>query len=46
MEHIEGEHAANCWHCGRLTRFIEINFEAYLCPGDCTAAKWAAFQVA
>ena len=28
-----------CWNCGALTRFIEINYEAYLCSEECEWAK-------
>lgn len=35
-----------CWDCGEPTCFVEINFEAWLHPGDCEANKdreyWAA----
>lgn len=32
-----------CWHCGQPTRFLEVNFEAPLCPGACTEAKEAEY---
>jgi hypothetical protein len=32
-----------CWHCSAPTRFLEINFEAPLCPGACTEAKEADY---
>jgi hypothetical protein len=41
--HIVGSHEEPCWHCGDPTDQIEIHFEAYLCPGACTAAKEAEF---
>lgn len=33
-----------CWHCGKPTVWIEINFEAPLCLGACTDAKWKEYQ--
>lgn len=30
-----------CWHCGKPTPWIEINFETNLCPGACNDAKTA-----
>lgn len=33
------EEARPCWHCEHPTRFLEVNFEAPLCPGACTEAK-------
>lgn len=35
-----------CWHCGAPTRYVEVNFEAPLCPGACTDEKDAAYWVA
>ena len=32
-----------CWHCGEMTGWIEINFEAYLCSTECVDTKWAEF---
>lgn len=32
-----------CWHCEQPTRFLEVNFEAPLCPGACTEAKEAEY---
>jgi hypothetical protein len=34
---------ANCWHCGDLTYWIDINFEAHLCSEECEDAKWDEF---
>lgn len=41
--HITGSHEEPCWHCGDPTDQIEINFQAYLCPGACTEAKTDEF---
>jgi hypothetical protein len=35
-----------CLHCGRLTRWIELSFEAWLCPGPCSDALWADYAEA
>ncbi len=32
-----------CWHCGEPTHFVEIHFEAPLCPGRCTDVKWEEY---
>ena len=34
----------NCWHCGKPTVWVEINFEAHLCLGACTDAKWREYR--
>ena len=36
---LRGAHAGPCWHCGEMTEFIEINYEAYLCSDECEWAK-------
>lgn len=43
-DHIEGMTERPCWHCGRPTHWLELNFGTSLCPGDCTDAKWAEFD--
>lgn len=37
--------ASACWVCGRPTLWVELNFEAYLCPGKCTDLKWEEYAV-
>lgn len=32
-----------CWQCGEPTRFVEVNFEAYVCSAACDEAGWAEF---
>lgn len=34
-----GEEPRPCWHCGRPSRWLELNFEAPLHPGACSDAK-------
>lgn len=41
--HITSEHEKPCWRCGNPTRFIDIDFQAHLCPGACTEAKTEEF---
>lgn len=36
---LRGRVAKPCWHCGELTEFIEINYEAPLCSEECDWAK-------
>ena len=35
-----------CWHCGKLTSWIEVSFQAHLHPGACTEAKWDEYAEA
>lgn len=35
-----------CWHCGKETVWIEINFESWLCSPECNAAKWKEYEEA
>ena len=35
-----------CWHCGELTSWIDISFEAPLCSEECEQAKWAEYAQA
>lgn len=35
-----------CWWCGDKTRNLDVNFEAWLCPGYCTRAADRSFWVA
>lgn len=37
------EQARPCWHCSRPTHWVELAFEAPLCPGPCTAFKWREY---
>lgn len=32
-----------CWHCGELTAWVDINFEANLCSEECERAKWSEY---
>lgn len=32
-----------CWHCGRPTQWVELNFEAHLCSEECVDAKWKEY---
>ena len=40
------EGSGPCWHCGKETRWIEINFESWLCSPECNAAKWKEYEEA
>lgn len=33
-----------CWHCGLPCNWIDIDFEAYLHPGECERAKWEQYR--
>jgi hypothetical protein len=35
-----------CWHCGKETPWLEINFQAWLCSLACNRAKWAEYMKA
>lgn len=35
-----------CWHCGKSTHWVDINFEAYLCSPSCEDAKWDEYNQA
>jgi hypothetical protein len=37
---IRHEEERPCWHCQRQTKWIDINFEAFLCCPECEDAKW------
>lgn len=32
--------AGRCWNCGRLTHYIDVDFEAFLCSNRCNRQKW------
>ena len=40
--HFLGEwnQRAPCWHCGKLTSWIELTLQTNLHPGACTKDKW------
>lgn len=38
-DHISVVEPGKCWHCEKPTRYVEVNFETYLCPGECTNSK-------
>lgn len=35
-----------CWHCGRRTHWVDMNFMAYLCSEECDRAKWKEYAAA
>lgn len=35
-----------CWRCGRLTKWIELSFEAHTCSPACDDEAWAAYALA
>jgi endogenous inhibitor of DNA gyrase (YacG/DUF329 family) len=38
------EEKSACWHCGDLTQWVDLDFEAPLCSEECLTAKvheWA-----
>jgi hypothetical protein len=45
-DHIWAWRPASCWHCGRPTHWVEINYEARLHRGRCTREKDAEFHAA
>jgi hypothetical protein len=32
-----------CWHCGKPTHWVDLDFEAPLCFGECSRAKWREY---
>lgn len=36
--YIYSDKADNCYMCGRLTHFIELNIEGYICSEECDKA--------
>jgi hypothetical protein len=38
------EGSGPCWHCGKDTQWIEINFQAWLCSLECNQAKWREYE--
>ena len=40
VEHgiLYGINADNCAHCGRMTKFVDINYEAHFCSEECVKA--------
>lgn len=44
--HIRSEHTGECWCCGQQMNWVEINYEAWLCPGACTVTKDREFRKA
>lgn len=32
-----------CWHCGKMTKFVDLDFEAHLCSLRCQNAKIAEY---
>jgi hypothetical protein len=43
---IKLDNPVPCWHCGENTQWVELNFEAPLCYGECETAKWAEYRSA
>jgi hypothetical protein len=44
--HLWTGEAAPCWHCGTPTRWLDLAFEAPLCPGRCSDAKAREYAAA
>lgn len=42
----KGSPPSKCWHCGTMTVFVEISFEAPLCSEECVDAKWKEYEEA
>lgn len=43
-DHMHATSEGPCWHCGMLTPWIQWDFETWLCPGECTDAKWEEYD--
>ncbi len=43
LNHVTANSKGPCCHCGQLTDQVEIHFEAFLCPGNCTVTWWAEY---
>lgn len=37
---------SKCWHCGKLTHLVDVDFEAHLCSSKCQQAKIKEWQQA
>lgn len=44
--HIVVPAVGACWRCGQETRFIQVDFQTYLHPGECTADTWRDYDAA
>lgn len=38
-----GSREEPCMHCGRLTQWIDLSFEAHICSEECSQAAWQEF---
>lgn len=45
-DHIWVAHHQTCVICNQNTTWVELNFEAPLCPGACTEAMWDEYDEA
>ena len=45
-DHLWFEDPRPCWNCGAATNYVEVHFEAPLCPGICTDTKWTQYLYA
>jgi hypothetical protein len=35
-----------CLHCGKLSQFVDLDFEANFCSEECNRAKWQEYEEA
>lgn len=42
-ELIKTDEEQPCWNCNELTKWADINFQAYLCSEECERIKWQEF---
>lgn len=42
--HVRVDVPGKCCECGRTTEWMEVNLEAYLCPGGCSEVVWEDYM--
>jgi hypothetical protein len=35
--------SGECWNCGTVTAYVDLDFEARLCSEECRDVKWAEY---
>lgn len=40
---MKGPECRECWNCGTLTYYVDLNFEAHLCSEGCRDVKWESY---
>ena len=42
-DYFLGAERDSCWHCGQLTYWISLSFQAHLHPVGCGPSKWEEY---